>query len=123
MKEENVRLKDQLRSLLLSQDDKSPDVTNTIIMDGLHGDGMDNISDLISCQAEINKLSTQLAKVTAQCQYWKEVANQNTVSHSNVIIVMTTNITTIIIGGSTNRCRVHYCPTRGNVSVVCCVIE
>ena len=123
MKEENVRLKDQLRSLLLSQDDKSPDVTNTIIMDGLHGDGMDNISDLISCQAEINKLSTQLAKVTAECQYWKEVANQNTVSHRNVIIVMTTNITTIIIGGSTNRCRVHYCPTRGNVSVVYYVME
>ena len=48
-------------------------------MDDLHGDGMDNISDLISSQAEINKLSTQLTKVTAECQYWKELANQEKV--------------------------------------------
>ena len=65
--------------LLLSQEDKSPSVNNSIIMDDLHGDGMDNISDLISSQAEINKLSTQLTKVTAECQYWKELANQEKV--------------------------------------------
>lgn len=89
MKEENVRLKDQLRSLLLSHDDKSPGVvSNSVIMnDGLHDDGMDNISDLISSQAEINKLSSQLAKITAECQYWKEVANQNKVSYNNTSLL------------------------------------
>ena len=75
-----MRLKEQLRLLLLSQEDKSPGVNNSIIMDGLHGDGMDHISDLISSQEEINKLSTQVAKITAECQYWKELANQNEVS-------------------------------------------
>lgn len=82
MKEENIRLKEQLRLLLLSQEDKSPGVNSSIIMDGLHGDGIDNISDLISSQGEINKLSTQLAKVTAECQYWKEIANQDKVCNN-----------------------------------------
>ena len=77
-----MRLKEQFRSLLLSQEDKSPGVNNSIIMDGLHGDGIDNISDLISSQEEINKLSTQLTKITAECQYWKEFANQKEVSHN-----------------------------------------
>ena len=102
-----------MRSLLLSQDDKSPGVANSMIMDdGLHDDGMDNISDLISSQAEINKLSAQLTKITAECQYWKEVANQNKVSYNNVIVVMTTSI---MIGEWTSRCRLHYCSTRGNL--------
>jgi len=66
---------------MLPQEDKSPaGISNPVIVDGLHGDGMDNISDLISSQGEINKLSTQLAKITAECQYWKELANQSKVS-------------------------------------------
>ena len=83
MKEENVRLKEQLRLLLSSPEDKSPaTVSSSFVMDSLHGDGMDSISDLISTQAEINKLSNEVAKLTAECQYWKEVANQSKVSHS-----------------------------------------
>ena len=82
LKEENVRLKEQLRLLLSSPDDKPPaTVSNSFVMDGLHDDGMDSISDLISTQGEINKLSSEVAKLTAECQYWKEVAKQSKVSY------------------------------------------
>lgn len=83
-----MRLKEQLKLLMLSQEDKSPLVNNSIVMDGLHGDGMDNISDLISSQEEINKLSTQLAKTTAECQYWRELANRNEVSCNTQLLDM-----------------------------------
>ena len=81
-----MRLKEQLKLLMLSQEDKSPVVNSSIVMDGLHGDGMDNISDLISSQEEINKLSTQLAKITAECQYWRELANHNEVSCNTLLL-------------------------------------
>lgn len=92
LKEENVKLKEQLRLLLLSQEDKSPDINNQVLVDGLHDDGMENISDLISSQAEINRLSTQLAKITTECHYWKELANQNKVGNNEILYVYNNTI-------------------------------
>lgn len=65
--------------MLSSQEDKVSTPVTQPMPDG-SGNWMDNISDIVSSQSEINKLSAQLTKVKAECQHWKELANQHKVA-------------------------------------------